>query len=49
MAKTDQPFKRLITLIAREFISWALNTEVSSATLISSEHTAIPDPICTAT
>ena len=31
MAKTDQPFKRLITLIAREFISWALNTEVRSA------------------
>jgi hypothetical protein len=45
MAKTDQPFKRLITLIAREFISWALNTEVRSAKLVSSEHTAIPDPI----
>jgi len=45
MAKTDQPFKRLISLIAREFISWALNTEVRSAQLVSSEHTAIPDPI----
>ena len=45
MAKTDQPFKRLITLVAREFISWALNTEVRSAKLVSSEHTAIPDPI----
>ena len=45
MAKTDQPFKRLITLIGREFAAWVLNTDVRSAKLLPSEHTSIPDPI----
>ena len=45
MAKTDQPFKRLITLIGREFAAWVLNMDVRSVKLLSSEHTAIPDPI----
>ena len=45
MAKTDQPFKRLITLIGREFAAWVLNMDVRSVKLLSSEHTSIPDPI----
>jgi hypothetical protein len=45
MAKRDQPFKRLITLIGREFAAWVLNMDVRSVKLLSSEHTAIPAPI----
>ena len=34
MAKTDQPFKRLITLIGREFAAWVLNMDVRSETAV---------------
>jgi predicted HTH domain antitoxin len=40
MTKTDQPFKRLIILIGREFAAWVLNMDVRSVKLLSSEHTA---------
>jgi len=41
MAKTDQPLKRLITLIGREFAAWVLNTDVRAVKLLPSEHTAV--------